>query len=89
LPFAPRVLDSTIVSIVSIGISLLATLYPSSAATRILPAEALRYEKSRAHRHQSNGKLAAAGLYQFRNWCRPNTHCKVALSSRKQRLSML
>jgi lipoprotein-releasing system permease protein len=44
LPFAPRPLDGIIVSIVSIGISLLATLYPSSAASRILPAEALRYE---------------------------------------------
>ena len=44
LPFAPRPLDGIIVSAVSIGISLLATLYPSSAAARILPAEALRYE---------------------------------------------
>jgi lipoprotein-releasing system permease protein len=44
LPFAPRVLDGVIVSAVSIGISLLATLYPSSSAARILPAEALRYE---------------------------------------------
>ena len=44
LPFAPRPLDGVIVSVVSIGISLLATLYPSSAAARILPAEALRYE---------------------------------------------
>jgi lipoprotein-releasing system permease protein len=44
LPFAPRPLDGVIVSIVSIGISLLATLYPSSAAASILPAEALRYE---------------------------------------------
>jgi lipoprotein-releasing system permease protein len=44
LPFAPRLLDGLIVSVVSIGISLLATLYPSSAAARILPAEALRYE---------------------------------------------
>jgi lipoprotein-releasing system permease protein len=44
LPFAPRPLDGLIVSVVSIGISLLATLYPSSAAARILPAEALRYE---------------------------------------------
>jgi len=44
LPFAPRPLDGLIVSAVSIGISLLATLYPSSAASRILPAEALRYE---------------------------------------------
>jgi lipoprotein-releasing system permease protein len=44
LPFAPRVLDGVIVSAVSIGISLLATLYPSSAAASVLPAEALRYE---------------------------------------------
>ncbi len=44
LPFAPRPLDGLIVSVVSIGISLLATLYPSAAAARILPADALRYE---------------------------------------------
>jgi lipoprotein-releasing system permease protein len=44
LPFAPRFLDAVIVSAVSVGISLLATLYPSSAAARIRPAEALRYE---------------------------------------------
>ena len=44
LPFAPRPLDGVIVAAVSIGISLLATLYPSHAAARILPAEALRYE---------------------------------------------
>ena len=44
LPFAPRPLHGLIVAVVSIGISLLATLYPSSAAARVLPAEALRYE---------------------------------------------
>ena len=44
LPFAPRAMDGVIVAAVSIGISLLATLYPSSAAARVLPAEALRYE---------------------------------------------
>jgi len=44
LPFAPRLIHGVIVSAASIGISLLATLYPSSAAARILPAEALRYE---------------------------------------------
>ena len=44
LPFAPRPVDALIVATVSIGISLLATLYPSSAAANVLPAEALRYE---------------------------------------------
>ena len=44
LPFAPRPIDGVIVAAVAIGISLLATLYPSQAAARILPAEALRYE---------------------------------------------
>jgi len=44
LPFAPRLIDGVIVAAVSIGISLLATLYPSHAASHILPAEALRYE---------------------------------------------
>lgn len=44
LPFAPRLLDGVLVSAVSISISLLATLYPSSTAARIRPAEALRYE---------------------------------------------
>jgi len=44
LPFRPRVMDAVIVSAVSIGMSLLATLYPSTAAARVMPAEALRYE---------------------------------------------
>jgi lipoprotein-releasing system permease protein len=44
LPFAPLPLHGFIVAAVSIGTSLLATLYPSSAAASILPAEALRYE---------------------------------------------
>src|SRR6185503_5787236 len=43
LPFAPRLIDGVVVALVSIGISLLATLYPSSTAARIRPAEALRY----------------------------------------------
>jgi len=44
LPFAPRAIDALIVATVSLGISLLATLYPSSSAAKVLPAEALRYE---------------------------------------------
>ena len=37
LPFAPRPLDGVIVAAVSIGISLLATVYPASAAARVPP----------------------------------------------------
>ena len=44
LPFAPVWTDGVLVAAVSIGVSLLATVYPSSTASRILPAEALRYE---------------------------------------------
>ena len=44
VPFAPRVTDGLIVAAVAIGISFIATLYPSWSASRILPAEALRYE---------------------------------------------
>jgi lipoprotein-releasing system permease protein len=33
-----------LVSVVAIGISFIATLYPSWSAARVLPAEALRYE---------------------------------------------
>jgi len=44
LPFAPRAIDALIVGAVSIGVSLIATLYPSWSAAKVLPAEALRYE---------------------------------------------
>ena len=44
VPFAPRLVDGIIVALVSVGISFVATIYPSWSAARILPAEALRYE---------------------------------------------
>ena len=44
LPFAPRMRDAVLVTLVSLGLSLLATLYPSESAARTLPADALRYE---------------------------------------------
>jgi lipoprotein-releasing system permease protein len=44
VPFAMRVQDGILVAIVSIGISFIATLYPSWSAATVLPAEALRYE---------------------------------------------
>ncbi|MGH9670662.1 MAG: FtsX-like permease family protein, partial [Terriglobales bacterium] len=44
VPFAPRLLDGVLVALMSLTISLIATLYPSWSAARILPAEALRYE---------------------------------------------
>jgi len=44
VPFAPRPIDGLIVALVAVGISFVATLYPSWSAARILPAEALRYE---------------------------------------------
>lgn len=44
LPFAPKVTDALLVAAVSLGVALLATLYPSRSAASVLPAEALRYE---------------------------------------------
>lgn len=44
LPFAPRLLDGLQVAIAALLISFIATIYPSWSATRVLPAEALRYE---------------------------------------------
>jgi len=44
VPFAPRLWDGLLVCAVAIGISFVATLYPSWSAAGVLPAEALRYE---------------------------------------------
>jgi lipoprotein-releasing system permease protein len=44
VPFAPRLLDGLLVACIAIGISFVATLYPSWSAASVLPAEALRYE---------------------------------------------
>ncbi len=44
VPFAPRAMDGVLVAVIAIGISLIATVYPSWSAAKILPAEALRYE---------------------------------------------
>jgi lipoprotein-releasing system permease protein len=44
VPFAPRALDGIWVAVTAIGTSLVATIYPSWSAAKILPAEALRYE---------------------------------------------
>jgi lipoprotein-releasing system permease protein len=44
VPFAARAIDGVWVAAVSLGVSLVATLYPSWSAASVLPAEALRYE---------------------------------------------
>jgi len=44
VPFAPRWIDSVWIAAMAIAISFLATIYPARNASRIAPAEALRYE---------------------------------------------
>jgi len=44
VPFAPRAVHGLVVAVTALAVSLLATVYPSWSAARILPAEALRYE---------------------------------------------
>jgi lipoprotein-releasing system permease protein len=44
VPFAPRLSDGILVAAIALGVSFIATIYPSWSAARIYPAEALRYE---------------------------------------------
>jgi lipoprotein-releasing system permease protein len=44
VPSSPRIIDGIVVALVAVGISFVATLYPSFSASRVMPAESLRYE---------------------------------------------
>ena len=44
VPFEPRWVDGTWIAAAAIFVSFIATLYPARAATKIAPAESLRYE---------------------------------------------
>jgi lipoprotein-releasing system permease protein len=44
VPFHPSVLDGVWITVVAMGISVVATLLPARAASRLLPVEILRYE---------------------------------------------
>ena len=44
VPFQPHPFDALWITAFALVISLIATLYPATSATKIAPAEALRYE---------------------------------------------
>jgi lipoprotein-releasing system permease protein len=44
VPFAPRAFDGIAVAIAAMAISYVITIYPSNAASRVVPVEVLRYE---------------------------------------------
>jgi len=44
VPFVPRAVDGVLVALLALGVSFIATIYPSYSASRVLPAESLRYE---------------------------------------------
>ena len=44
VPFQPRAIDGIWIAAAAVLVSFLATIYPARSATRIAPAEVLRYE---------------------------------------------
>src|SRR5205085_2221621 len=50
VPFAARWIDGVWIAAAAIIVSFIATIYPARNATRIAPAEALRYEQGLTHR---------------------------------------
>lgn len=44
VPFAPQALDAVLVAVAAVAISYVITIYPSGNASRIAPADVLRYE---------------------------------------------
>ena len=44
VPFSPRPLDAVLVALAAVAICYTITIYPSSSAARVAPAEILRYE---------------------------------------------
>jgi lipoprotein-releasing system permease protein len=44
VPFHPSIFDGLWITLVAMGVSVVATLFPARAAARLLPVEILRYE---------------------------------------------
>ena len=44
VPFQPRPIDGLWIAAAAMGVSIIATLYPARSASRVAPAESLRYE---------------------------------------------
>jgi lipoprotein-releasing system permease protein len=44
VPFKMRMLDLTLVAVMAVAISFLATVYPAYKASKLIPVEGLRYE---------------------------------------------
>jgi lipoprotein-releasing system permease protein len=44
IPVAPAVLDVVLITVISIGLSLLSSLYPAKQAAKLQPIEAISYE---------------------------------------------